>query len=252
MDCTNATEIRQRLHWGLPGPHSSRLERAPHMPAGMQAAVAGGSLFLISDSSACEGSALCRADTGQAHGCLSESTEDCFPGEENTGVDAAPTIPGRRGGTSAEAVTAGVWLTGSDPAPGHRPALPPGGEPTRLSSPAAPARGGPGGGCSREPGACEQAFPGPAAGVCWGGRHCGTQLPVCGRHTDLPVHPWASLLQVCVALWLTRCGSHKMWLRARVSLSCWVLGLLPCDRIRVGSPGPPSISFFSLYCAKKS
>lgn len=96
------------------------------MPAGMQAAVAGGSLFLISDSSACEGSALCRADTGQAHGCLSKSTEDCFPGEENTGVDAAPTIPGRRGGTSAEAVTAGVWLTGSDPAPGHRPALPPG------------------------------------------------------------------------------------------------------------------------------
>lgn len=41
----------------------------PRMPPGMQAATSGGSLFIGSDSSACQGSALCRAHTGLAHGC---------------------------------------------------------------------------------------------------------------------------------------------------------------------------------------
>lgn len=146
----------------------------PRMPPGMQAATSGGGLFIISDSSACQGSALCRASPGLAHGCR-KVLRMVSRGREDAGGDAAPAIPDRRGGTAVDAVTARVWLACSDPALGHCPALLPGGEPTRLSSPLpAPARGGPGGGCSREPGLCEQPFPRLAAGVCWGGSYCGT------------------------------------------------------------------------------
>lgn len=152
----------------------------PRVPLGTQAATFGGSLSIISDSSACQGSALCRANTGLAHRCR-KVLRTVSRGRENTGVDAAPTIPARRGGTfrgcSDSPCVACLLRSCSRPLSCSAAW----GEPTSLSSPLpVPARRGPGGGCSREPGLCEQPFPLLAARVCWGRSSCGVIITVCG------------------------------------------------------------------------
>lgn len=70
----------------------------PRTPPGMQAATSGGCLFIISDSSACQGSALCRANRGLAHSCR-KVLRKASRGKANAGIEAAPTIPDRPGGT---------------------------------------------------------------------------------------------------------------------------------------------------------
>lgn len=225
----------------------------PRTPPGTQAAASGGSLFIISDSSGCQGSALCRANTGLAHSCRTEHREVLRKvswGTETTGVSAAPTVLGRPGGT----------FCGHSDSPCVACLLRPCSRPlscsaawrqaARLFSPLpVPAHRGPGEGRSREQGVCEQPFLLPAAGVCWGRSHCG----------DIITRLWMTHRSPCLSLGLTASGlcsplADKMWFLKGGFVPAFPLMLgtgFPCDRIRAGSLGPLFI-LLCLYLAQKA
>lgn len=136
------------------------------------------------------------------------------------------------------------------PAPGHCPALLPGGKPTRLSSPRLCLHtGDQPKACSREQGICEQPFPLQAADVCWERSYC----------RDVITHLWMIHRSPCLALGLTASGLCSLW-----PTRLWFLqgGFMPSfplmlgtgfqgDRLGVRSPGPLFILLY-LYFAKKS
>ena len=70
----------------------------PCTPPGRPAATSGGSLFIISDSSGCQGSALCGATAGLAHSCRKALSKVSL-GREDAGMDVASTVLDRLGST---------------------------------------------------------------------------------------------------------------------------------------------------------
>lgn len=147
-------------------------------------------LFIISDSSGCQGSAFYRANTGLAHSCR-KAPRKVSRGRENTGVDAALTIPDRLGGTfcgHSDSLCVACLLRSCSRPLSCSAAW--GQADKAFFSPAcACTQGDQAKACSREQGICEQPFLLPAAGVCWGRSYCGdiiTRLWMTHRSLSTP------------------------------------------------------------------